>query len=237
MDHLDILPSFDARLRAQAEQWRRNRRGDRPRPETTPTMPFVTLSRQYGCPAWALAEELARRLNQRLGKDEYVIYDRKLLEWIAAHHAIEKDLVDSLSTRSRGELEDWVVSLIGGRPSEWSVFQGLAKAIRGLALHGRSILIGRGGALLTRDLPGGVHIRLIAPAAWRLEALAREWPERVENLNMDTLRRLDRERESFVRKYTGEDPNSPEHYDLTLNAARLSVDQQADAAEKLLVMI
>ncbi|MFH0882296.1 MAG: cytidylate kinase-like family protein [bacterium] len=236
MDRFDLLPSIDARIHVQAERWRRHQFIDRPRTADA-AMPFITISRQYGCPAWTFAEEIARRLNQRLGSDDYVIYDKKLLEWITANQAIETDLVDSLNEKRRGELEDWVVSLISGRPSEWSVFKGLAKAVRGLALHGRAILIGRGSAQLTRDLPGGLHIRLIAPPEWRLSALEREWPNRAENVTMDTLLRLDRDRESYVRKYTGVNPNDPEHYDITLNTARLSVDQQADAVERLLVMI
>ena len=236
MDRLDILPSIDARIHAQAERWRRHRTSKK-HDTSEAALPFITISRQYGCPAWTLAEELASRLNQRLGEEEYVIYDRKLLEWITANRSIEMDLVDSLNQRRKSELEDWVVSLISGRPSEWSVFKELAKAVRSLAMHGRAILIGRGSSSITRDLPGGIHIRIIAPIDWRLNALQREWPDRSEKVSQETLLKLDRERESYVRKYLGEDPNAPEQYDITLNAARLTVDQQADVVEQLLVVI
>lgn len=236
MDRFDILPSIDARIHVQAERWRRHRIVPKAGASVA-AIPFLTISRQYGCPAWTLAEEIARRLNQRLGGEEYVIYDKKLLEWIAANRSIETELVDSLNERHKGELEDWVVSLISGRPSEWSVFKELAKAVRSLALHGRAILIGRGSTSITRDLPGGVHIRIVAPADWRLNALESEWPDRAEKVTLEMLLKLDKERESYVRKYLGEDPNAPELYDITLNASRLSVDQQADAIERLMVMV
>lgn len=235
MNRLELLPSMDARLRGQAERWRR--KAHLSTPTELEACPFITISRQYGCPAFAVANELAERLNTRLNRDEWAVYDRKLIEWITSHHAIEEDLLHSLNERSRNELEDWVVSLLGGRPSQWNVFQRLARATRSLALNGRSILIGRGGGMISRDLPGGVHVRIIAPFEWRLEALRKEWPSRAENLTLEELRRLDKEREGFIRKFLNVDPNDAAQYDLVLNASRLSVTQQADAIGQLLVMV
>jgi hypothetical protein len=237
MDHVDfnILPSIDIRLSAQAEKWRRKLWQNKP--HTPSTLPFITLSRQYGCPAYALAEELMSRLNSRLGEECWAIYDRKLIEWISSNLSVERELIHSLNERSRSELEDWVVSLISGRTSQWGVFQRLAKAVRSLALGGRSILIGRGSGMITHDLPGGLHLRLAAPVEWRLEVLRKEWPERAENLTVDSLTRMDSEREAFVKKYLRVDPREATHYDLVINSARLSVTQQADAIERLMMMV
>ena len=40
--------------------------------------------------------------------------------------------------------------------------------VRALAEVGRVIIVGRGGVFITRDLPGGIHVRLVAPREWRV---------------------------------------------------------------------
>lgn len=234
MNRFELPPTIDARLGGQAERWRQR---SQQKQSSTASAPFVTISRQYGCPAFSVASELADRLNLRLDSDQWAIYDRKLIEWITLNEDVEADLLHSLNEKTRNELEDWVVELLGGKPSQWAVFQKLARAARSLALKGRAIIIGRGGGMITHDLPGGIHVRMIAPAPWRLETLRQEWPERAASLTLEDLQKLDRERESFVRKFVGADPNSFDYYDLVLNAARLSVNQQADVISKLMVMI
>ena len=53
---------------------------------------------------------------------------------------------------------------------------------------------------------------------------------------MDSVRRADRERESFVRKYVGVDVNDPALYHMTLNCDRVPVDEQVDLILRLVEM-
>jgi hypothetical protein len=99
---------------------------------------------------------------------------------------------------------------------------------RALALLGHCIIIGRGGVLLTAGLPGGIHVRLVAPEAWRLKNLIAHfgWDE---HRARTMLREEEHSRHSFFRKYLGQDESDPLHYDVILNAAQTTLAEQAAA--------
>ncbi len=233
MAHFSLPPSIDARVRAQAEIWRRQAQIPEKERESIASAPFITISRQFGCVAYVLAEALVERLSKMGFAEEFVIYDRKLLELISEKDDISSNLVNSLTNRARSEIEDWVVGVMSGAPSEMKTFRCLARTICAIASKGHAILIGRGGALLTRHLTSGVHIRLIADPEWRLENLKR-YPERSKETNMKTLQQVDQERESFVKKYLGADINDPLHYHLVLNNALLPIRTQAETILQLI---
>lgn len=223
-----LLPAgVEKRLKTQAETWHRlARRAERDK-EKTPAAPFITLSRQYGCAAYVLAEHLARRLNSRFPQWDFTVYDHKLLEIVEENRQVKADLVDSLSRHSRSLMEEWLEFLFAARPTEIQLFHHLAKTLCSVASLGEAIIVGRGSAVITRRLPAGLHVRLIAPLAWRIENLRRD-PERAHLADEATVRRADREREDFVRRYLGTDIADPELYHLTLNNQLLSVEEQVE---------
>lgn len=187
--------------------------------------PFITLSRQYGCRAFDLAERLADRLNLTVPGWRYTVIDPKAIGDPEIGLRLGETIVNGLSERTRGLVEDWIGQLLARRPAEARVFGHLARTLCTIAARGQVIIIGRGGAAITRKVPNGVHLRIVAPLAWRVENLSR-LPERPEEASTTFVRQADRERESFVRKYLGLDVNDPDLYDLILNASRLSVDEQ-----------
>jgi cytidylate kinase len=227
-----LLPGVENRLRAQVELHRRLAQLDEERERTPQAGPFITISRQYGCMAYALAERLAQRLGVEFPEWNFTIYDRKILEVLAQRKSFTADLIDSLSARTRGVIEDWADFLIAGRPSEVQVVRHLVRTLCSVAALGEAILIGRGGAVITRKLAAGIHVRLIAPLEWRIARL-RENPERAAEANAEFVKRADRERERFTRKYLGADGSDPELYHLILNNQYLSMEEQVEVITAL----
>lgn len=193
--------------------------------------PFVTISRQYGCAAYTLAQRLAQRLDREFPHWEFTVYDRKLLEVIAEREPLTADLVRDLSRRTRGMVSDWLDDL-SGKPAEFAVVRHLVRAMCATAALGQTILVGRGGAVITRKLPRGVHVRLIAPLEWRLQRLQRD-PDHAAQATADAIRRADREREEYVRRYLGADVADPELYHLILNAQLVTQQEQVEAIAAL----
>jgi cytidylate kinase len=222
----------ESRLRAQVELHRRLAQFDEERERTPQAGPFITISRQYGCMAYALAERLAQRLGVEFPEWSFTIYDRKILEVLARRKSFTAGVIDSLSARTRGVIEDWADFLIAGRPSEVQVLRHLVRTLCSVAALGEAILIGRGGAVITRKLATGIHVRLIAPLEWRVERLKNN-PERAQEANAEFVKKADRERERFTRKYLGADAGDPELYHLILNNQLLSVDQQVEVIATL----
>ena len=228
-----FLPAgVETRLKAQREIWHRLAMSDEREKQAAQSAPFVTISRQYGCMAYALADCLAQRLNAEFPEWNFTIYDRKTLEMMVEHEPITADVINSLSERTRGVIEDWVGHLLAERPPDIRVFHRLATTLCSIAALGQAILVGRGGAAITRKIPTGIHVRLIAPIDWRIENM-RNYPERASKASMEIVKQADKERESFVRKYLGVDVNDPGLYHLVMNNQFLTMEEQMEIIVKL----
>lgn len=198
--------------------------------EARPVWPFVTISRQAGSGGIKFGRLLAERLN---GADPsahpWHSFDRELVERIAADHHLSTDLIDSLEKSSH----TWIAEFIGGlshsdrAPSELGVFRRVMETMRALARAGHVVLVGLGGALMTRDMPRGLHVRILAPFEWRVANLARN-----DGLNhgeaRERVKLLDRDREAFVTRFWPQVKNMQEFYHLTLNASLLSEEQMVE---------
>jgi cytidylate kinase len=191
-----------------------------------PAPPFVTVSRQAGAGGRALARGLAERLNERepAADRPWTVWDRELVERVAAEHHIPESAVESLE--GGGPRRTWLDELAlaisptdtSRQLDEFQVYRRVAQTVRTLARAGRVVLVGRGGVYATRDLAGGVHVRLVAPFEHRVAHTARQAnvPEREA---ADEVRRTDREREALHRRYWPGRALLPEVFTITLNTA------------------
>lgn len=96
--------------------------------------------------------------------------------------------------------------------------------------------MGRGGVFITGDLPGGVHVRLVAPHQQRVEATARRLgvpPDEAARW----VHEADRNRAIFYRRYWPYKHLVPETFTVTLNTAGLSEDQMAAAVLPLVPLV
>ena len=228
-----ILPaSVESRLKGQEELWHRLAVRDEGEKQVTKPAPFVTISRQYGCMAYALAERLAERLNAEFPEWDFSIYDREALEGMTEHETIAADVMSNFSERTRGVVDDLVGELIAKRPPETRVFRHLARTLCSVAALGQAILVGRGGAAITRKIPTGIHVRLVAPIDWRVENM-RNYPDRAAQASVAMVKQADRERESFVQKYLGVNVNDPGLYHLILNNQLLTMEEKVEVIVKL----
>lgn len=221
-----LPPAIERRMRARIQIWQRLANKDERDRQAEQKPPFLTISRQFGCTAFELSKALAAGLETIFPEVSFEVYDRKLLELLADDDEMLSEMVNSFSKRTKTEMNDWLDSTFSGKPPELKVYRHLARTQVTLASAGSCILIGRGGALTTRHLKNGIHIRMIAPINWRIEEL-KKIPERRDSTTRDVVERYDREREGFVRKYMGIDITDPVNYDLVLNNEKLTTNEQA----------
>jgi len=227
-----MADSVEMRLKAQRRIWHRLAMSDEREKQAIQPAPFITISRQYGCIAYALADRLAQRLNAEFPEWNFTIYDRKILEMMVENEPIKADVINSLSERTRGVIEDWIGDLLAERPPEMRVFNHLATTLCSIAALGQAIIVGRGGAAITQKIPTGIHVCIIAPIDWRIENL-RNYPDRASKASMEIVKQADKERESFVKKYLGVDVNDPGLYHLVMNSALVTIEEQVELIVKL----
>jgi hypothetical protein len=230
---MNLHPSsaVDARVRPILASLQTSYLPRRAQAEATPVvLPFVTISRQAGAGGWSLAQRLVDRLNE-LDPDPqrpWTCWDRALVERVAADHHVSQQLIDSLEGSHRTWLEEFLGGLTfgegGAEPDELGVYLRVARTIRALAHAGRVVVVGRGGACVTRGMSGGVHVRLVAPVAVRVASVMREL-NLDQNRAAEHVRKLDRAREAFYRRYWPGHPLDAEMFTVTLNVAALGDEQ------------
>jgi len=176
-------------------------------------MAVITISRQVG----SSGSEIAKKLKEDLGLN---YLDKEVLE---------KELV-----RHYGLSEKKVACYDEKKPSFWDFssdkdlyLHSMKTAMYNFAKKGNSILIGRGGQVLFRDIPGTLNIRVFAPLSLRIERIMKR-----NNCNAvmaeRIIRQSDRDREGFYSYFFNTDWNDQEMYDLIINTQTLTVDTAVD---------
>jgi cytidylate kinase len=100
------------------------------------------------------------------------------------------------------------------------------RTIRTLATVGKVIVVGRGGVCVTRDLPNGVHVRLVAPPSVRILRMM-ELLHLSANEARELVSRTDRSRAKLIKTYFSKDIRDPRLYDVTWNTDSVSIEEIA----------
>jgi len=114
----------------------------------------------------------------------------------------------------------------------WTIFHHTSDTILKLARLGRCIIVGRGAEIITAKLPGGTHIRLVAPESVRLAYLEK-------HLGLDDkaaakyLHEHDEGRRRYVKTNFERNIEDPLLYHATLNTGLLTLEQSADLIASL----
>ncbi len=191
---------------------------------------YVTISRQAGTGGKSLAKELAQAINcLQLHEDAWYAWDRELVDKVAAEHHIEPEFVEALEDSGHHWFSEFIASLSSQeQPGEFKVYRRVAMTVRALAIAGRAIIVGRGGVFITAGLPGGLHVRLVAPFESRVHRMADRLHISPEQAAVK-VRETDHNRMAFYRRYWPDKNVGTESFALTFNTAELTDQQMVDS--------
>ena len=197
-------------------------------------LPFSTLSRQAGAGAETVAHLLAEKLNAQGPKDAqpWTVFDKNLITKVLEDADLPKEIAKHVQEDKDTTVQAIVGELLGLHPSMWTIFHHTSDTILKLARLGRCIIVGRGAEIITAKLPGGTHIRLVAPESVRLAYLEK-------HLGLDDkaaakyLHEHDEGRRRYVKTNFEKDIEDPLLYHATLNTDLLTFEQSADLIASL----
>lgn len=192
-----------------------------------PREPFITISRQPGAGGWSQAKHLVDALNEAIpGDREWSCWDKELVEKIAADLKLSAPLIESLEDRGRSWLTDFFESLSSsdsaGSADASRVYTRVAASIRALAQTGRVVIVGRGGVFITRRMPGGIHVRLVAPFEQRVAFMSKEY-QLAPDKAAARIKELERNRQAFYRYFWPNENLGPETFTVTINTAEVDL--------------
>ncbi len=172
-------------------------------------MAVITVSRQIG----SLGTEIARESAQRLHYDY-----------------VDKEKIGEL-LKGFGFPETEVEKFDEKKPPFWDSlslerrkFLHVTQAVLyELASKGRVIIVGRGGQVLLKDLPGILHLRIISPFEVRVKRLVAAGGFE-EKQAVRFLRQGDQDSFGFIHTFFHVNWDDPGLYDLILNTGKISME-------------
>ena len=214
MDHLKIINEY---LQA---------RGSGGKMPTT-GFPFITISRQAGAgghvTAYVVLGEMMKERHDMLFQGWHV-FDREICDVVAKDPSLHASFDELLSEGHRSSLNEFIEDIFSGDTRQYRQYKRTWKIIRLLATLGKVIVVGRAAAFVTRDLPGGIHVRLIAPFEKRVKWMCRKLNVSREQASR-MIRKQDGDRKQMVKTDFSAALEDPMNYDAVWNTARVSPDE------------
>jgi cytidylate kinase len=155
------------------------------------------------------------------GPEPWAVFDRNLVETILQEHNLPARISRFMPEDRVPDLVDALDELLGLHPPVWTLLQQTVKTISRLADRGNSILIGRGAHIITSGRENVFHVRLVSSLAKRVEHIqAIRGVDRHEALSI--IRKEDRGRQRYLKKYFDKDIDDPLSYHLVVNTEFIS---------------
>lgn len=181
----------------------------------------ITIEREYGCGAGAIAAQLADHLGWKL-------WDHLLTEEVARLAHVEPaavrrcdEKVDSslhrlAKTFWRGSYER--SSPLGGQIFDTDRMMAMMQDIMNrIAREGNAVIVGRGGPFFLRENPCAFHVFLYAPRAEKIRRTMAEDHTAAEA--DDLVDTVDRERIAYIKHYFHADWPTRSLYHMMMNTA------------------
>ncbi len=185
----------------------------------------VTLSRETGAGALVIAQKLADYLQAHCpARCAWAVFDRNITEKVLEEHHLPTRMAKFLPEDSISTVDDIIEELFGLHPPSWVVVRQTAETILHLAELGHVIVVGRGANVITSKLPHVFHVRLVGSLEKRLARLQPHL-KLSRKAALEFIRKSDRGRVRYLRKYFKKDIDDPLLYDLVVNTDRFSEDE------------
>ncbi len=172
-------------------------------------MAIITISRQIG----SLGDEIARDIADELG---YERIDKAQIGAVLAEHGFSQAEVDKYDEKNPSLLQHLSIRK--------KIFDHLIRAaVYEFATRENVLIVGRGAQVILKDIPGTLHVRVIAPYPTRVKRLM-EQKDNDEKIAQGDIRKSDRNSSGYIHAYFNADWADSELYDLVLNTRTLTLN-------------
>jgi cytidylate kinase len=169
-------------------------------------MATITISKQLG----SLGEEIALAVAEKL---QYEYVDKERLGKILADFGFGGPEVDKFDEKKPPFWDSLSVQ-------RTKYLHSIQAAIYDFAGKGQVVVVGRGGQVLLKGVPGTLHVRIFAPFDLRVKRLVKS--EKIdEKQAVRTLRQSDHDGAGYIQSFFHADWDDTSLYDLLINTEKL----------------
>ncbi len=132
--------------------------------------PVITISRQTGCDARQVAENVADDLNSKYAIKKWKWIDKDIIYKIAEELNTDAQRIENFYKGIElSEMSEMIMAFSGGFVSDLSVKKAIRDVVLSMSKEGFIVIVGRGGVSIAREIKNALHIRLVAPFYWRVK--------------------------------------------------------------------
>jgi cytidylate kinase len=189
-----------------------------------PVLPFVTLSRQAGVGGHELADSIVDVFAAQADEELFGgwrVYDRTLCEMVGADPRYAASLDSLVREEYRSKGSDFFHQMVRSTVDQKQVMDRVFLAVRTVARMGKAVIVGRAGSHVTRDMPQGVSLRVVAPEEMRIRRAMKTHGFTEREARIKGTRR-DADRVRLLKEHFGADIDAPTGYDATFNSGLMT---------------
>ncbi len=191
-------------------------------------MPVITISRQFGAGGLTLGKQIADKIGYAFVSDE-------IIRLIAKKARVSQSWVHSIEKEAGGKLQRFISSVVPrglvdriiddqrGYIDEDIYLDLLDQIITQIASEDNCVILGRGGQYILKDHKNVSHVLLIADKEDRIRFMQTHY-NLARTQAVQVVAAEDKRRTALYRKLHKSDYDHPEHYHITLNMSKLSLE-------------
>lgn len=187
--------------------------------------PVICISREVGCGGVNIARLLANELDSQTICKKWKVLSKEILEESARELDMDPNKLRNYLKEGDRSMFDDILSAFSEKryKSDKKISKTLIDLITSFANDGYCIIVGRAGHIITRDIEKSLLVKLTAPLDWRIKRIMEK-----NNLNMRDaitfIEKTEKERQNLRKHIAGEGAKEDE-FDLTINLARMDVNE------------
>jgi cytidylate kinase len=214
----EIEQLVERRIRQwEAQQRVADRQAKRPEePGAAKQYPAIAISRSHGAGGRQVADRVAERLSLE-------IYEKQLIERIAESASVREQIVESVSSDTRGHIRRWLARMFDeGQFSDSDYLHHLTAVLLTIVRQEPALLVDF-GAQFVLERSRTLTVRIVAPREVRIKRIA-ELRGLDEQRAQKEVDRIDEERYHYCWRHFYCEIDDCEGYDLVINTGHLALD-------------
>jgi cytidylate kinase len=191
--------------------------------------PVITISRQTGCDACQVAENVVDNLNRKYGITKWKWVDKDIIYKIAEELNTDALRVENFYKGIElSNVSEMIMAFSGNFVSDLRVRKAIKDVVLTMCKEGYLVIVGRGGVSIARDITDALHIRLVAPFYWRVENIMLKKSmdiEAAEEFVVDN----DEKRFNLIQTFLDKKPLNIDYlFDATINRNAFTIPETAE---------
>ena len=200
---------------------------------------IITISRELGSGGRTVGHKLAEKLNFRYS-------DKELIRALQNKFNLTVSGIEKLKGQKKNWFNDFI-QLVAPAPQADMLVDALSpylkefradlttddiheaevEIIKAIAESGPCVTAGRSAFFILKDCPGKVDVFITASREHRIERVMRK-QELTREQAVEVIERVDKARDNYIKRYTGNSRYDARNYNLSINVDNLTEDEAAD---------